>query len=209
VAHSTHCLINSVLNFMIISMAIFSLSMSISPGPVNFLAMTSGLNNGFFKSLKFVTGATLGFTLLLFLVGYSLSSAHQFFPNIVSYMKYIGCAYLFYIGFKIFRDTNQQNNIEGANYTPSFIQGWLLQWLNPKAWVACFAGCSAFDVSSSEQRLTQFLIIYFIICFIGIASWALLGKHIRGWINTQKHISLFNQLMGITLCGLAIILITQ
>jgi threonine/homoserine/homoserine lactone efflux protein len=194
---------------MIISMAIFALSMSISPGPVNFLAMTSGLNCGFFKSLKFVMGATLGFTVLLFLVGYGLSSADQYFPNIVNLMKYVGCGYLIYLGIKIFRDTDQLDYVESAQYSPSFMQGWLLQWLNPKAWVACFAGCSAFDVSASDQRLTQFLIIYFIICFIGIASWALLGKHIRAWVNTHKHILLFNQCMGITLCALAILLLTH
>ena len=68
---------------MLISMAIFSISMSISPGPVNLLAMTSGLNHGFSKSLNFVTGATIGFTFLLFVIGYGLGSAHNYYPNVV------------------------------------------------------------------------------------------------------------------------------
>jgi len=192
---------------MMLSMAIFSLSMSISPGPVNLLAMTSGLNYGFAKSIKFVAGATIGFTLLLFTIGYGLGSAHGYFPSIVGLLKYIGCGYLFYIGVKVYSDTGTVDELEASSYAPSFIQGWLMQWLNPKAWVACLAGCSAFNVYTSEQRLTQFVVIYFIICFFGIASWALLGEKIKAWISSAKRVQTFNRCMGLLLCGLAVVLL--
>ncbi|EPP7098025.1 LysE family transporter, partial [Klebsiella michiganensis] len=44
--------------------------MSISPGPVNMVIISSGANHGFRKTLPFISGATTGFTLLLILVGF-------------------------------------------------------------------------------------------------------------------------------------------
>ncbi|MFD2166468.1 LysE family translocator [Thalassotalea euphylliae] len=194
---------------ILISMAVFSVSMSVSPGPVNFLALASGLNHGFMPSLKFVTGATLGFISLLLLIGLGIGATNESFPVIVDSLKYIGCAYIFYIGFKVYSETAALDDTTSQHNKPTFLQGWLMQWLNPKAWVACLAGCSAFSVYTSHIRLAQFLSIYFVICFVGIASWALLGKRIKIWISTPKHVRLFNKVMGISLCVLGVILLVQ
>lgn len=50
---------------LLISMSAFALAASISPGPVNLVALSSGAQFGFFRSLRHVSGATVGFTLLL------------------------------------------------------------------------------------------------------------------------------------------------
>ena len=50
---------------LIVSMFIFSLSMSISPGPVNLTILTSSMNYGVKATFAFISGATIGFTLLL------------------------------------------------------------------------------------------------------------------------------------------------
>lgn len=194
---------------MIISMIIFSLSMSISPGPVNVLALTNGLNHGFKASLKFILGATVGFTLLLFLIGYGLSAIHSNIPIIVRLLKLIGCGYLIYVAVKIYSDDGEINAAKQTRAPLTFIQGCLMQWLNPKAWVACVAGCAAFNIYTSNQRLALFLVIYFILCFIGISIWAALGNKMTFWIKSKKHVSLFNQFMGVTLCVLAIFLLTH
>lgn len=61
---------------LIIAMSLFALSMSISPGPVNLITFSSGLNYGFLPSLPFVAGAALGFTLLLVVVAIFLLYLH-------------------------------------------------------------------------------------------------------------------------------------
>ncbi|WP_448551853.1 LysE family translocator [Thalassotalea montiporae] len=189
---------------MLVSMAVFSLSMSISPGPVNFVALTSGLNFGFLNSLKFVVGATVGFIALLFLIGIGLGAAIEGFPLLMATLKYVGCGYFIYIGYKVFTDTGGISETNDCSSIPSFSQGWLMQWFNPKAWMACLAGCAAFDVYTSELRLFQFLTIYFVICFIGIGGWALMGKKIKSWLVSVSHMQLFNRVMGGTLCILGV-----
>lgn len=189
---------------ILLSMAIFSLSMSISPGPVNFVALTSGLNYGLVKSLKFVAGATISFVVLLTLIGVGLGTASEGFPTVLNVLKYVGCGYIIFIGYKILSDGGDISDISSVSSIPSFSQGWLMQWLNPKAWIAC---CSAFDVYSSDQRLIQFVVIYFLICFIGIACWAFLGNKIKLWFSSKKHLVLFNRIMGSVLCILGVTLL--
>jgi len=53
-------------------MAAFALASSITPGPVNIVALSAGAQFGLRASLRHVTGATLGFTLLLVLIGLGL-----------------------------------------------------------------------------------------------------------------------------------------
>ena len=57
---------------LIMSMAAFALATSITPGPVNVVALGSGARFGFAASQKHVAGAALGFTLLLVLIGLGL-----------------------------------------------------------------------------------------------------------------------------------------
>jgi len=192
---------------LILSMAIFSLAMSISPGPVNFLALTAGVNHGVLRALSFVFGATLSFTLLLFLTGFVLGEAYYEFPLIFSGLKFIGCGYLLYLGYRIFSDAGKPEKTNSTATSPSFFSGCLMQWLNPKAWVACLVGCSAFDVYASESNLLTFVSVYFVICFMGIGSWACLGSSIQRWLDSPYYLKRFNQTMGSLLCLLALTLL--
>ncbi|PLO79127.1 lysine transporter LysE, partial [Klebsiella quasipneumoniae] len=50
---------------LILTMLMFALALSFSPGPVNMVIISSGAAHGFRKTFSFVSGATIGFTLLL------------------------------------------------------------------------------------------------------------------------------------------------
>jgi threonine/homoserine/homoserine lactone efflux protein len=89
---------------------------------------------------------------------------------------------------------------------PTFIQGFLLQWLNPKAWIACVAGVSLFSVPDSNQLFLTFSLVYFITCYFSLFSWSVLGNKVTILLNSEFKLKLFNQLMGglliITACFL-------
>ncbi len=192
---------------MVLSMALFSLVMSISPGPVNLIAMTCGLNHGLLRSIPFVSGSTMGFVALLIATGMGLGKMSSYMPSAFNYLKYLGSAYLLYIALNIYSSPATQLTLQTSSQTYSLSQGWFMQWLNPKAWVACVAGCSAFGVYESNTRLILFIGIYLVICFVGIGSWALLGSQMNKFIQSHRHITLFNKMMGLILAGLAIALL--
>lgn len=178
---------------LVLAMCLFALSMSISPGPVNLICLSTGVNHGPRRALPFVSGATIGFCLLLALVGLGIGTlaGYQFLLDLLSLA---GAGFIGYIGVKIATSDSRLEAIDVAR--PSFGQGFLLQWLNPKAWVACLSGVSAFNLAGDYPLLALFVVLYFGICYASIASWALLGGRLGRWIETPHKLRLFNRLMG-------------
>ena len=71
-----------------------------------------------------------------------------------------------------------------------------MQWLNPKAWIACLSGITAFQVAHSVSLLMTFTTLYLIICFISISCWAALGNKLQNLLQHPQHLMRFNQVMG-------------
>lgn len=190
---------------LILSMMLFSFSMSITPGPVNIITLASGVNYGFKNTMPFVSGATIGFTLLLFSIGLSLTFISAYLPTLMYILKYAGSLFIAYMGFSMIVTKGKLNTIKTQR--PTFKQGAFLQWLNPKAWMASIAGVSAFNVSQSFQQLFLFVSIYFVICYLSITLWALVGDKIKNWLSKDSNIKIFNYLMGSALIFIALLLV--
>ena len=191
----------------IIAMSVFSLAMSISPGPVNLITLSSGANNGLRKTLPFVSGATIGFTLLLVLSGLGMANLVKSYPSFLDYLIYVGGAYIAYIGYKIALSPSDIDFVEVTS--PHFMEGFMLQWLNPKAWIACVSGVSAFTVEGSYGILLKFSGIYFVICYASIGWWAIMGDRASNLLKSKNHRRFFNLLMGVSLMIIAFYLIAS
>jgi threonine/homoserine/homoserine lactone efflux protein len=188
-------------------MSVFSLAMSISPGPVNLMTLSSGANNGLRKTLPFVSGATIGFTLLLVLSGLGMATFVKLYPLFLDYLIYLGGAYIAYMGYKIALSSADIECLSIA--PPNFFEGFLLQWLNPKAWIACASGVSAFTVEGSYETLVLFSGIYFVICYASIAWWAIVGDRASDLLKSKNYRRFFNRLMGVSLMIIALYLIAN
>jgi threonine/homoserine/homoserine lactone efflux protein len=188
-----------------IAMCFFSLSMSISPGPVNMTILSSGVNYGFKRSISLVSGATVGFTFLLIAVGLGISNLVNQIPIFYELLRYVGTGYIAYIGYKIMvSDPNIEFKEEQL---PRFRHGCLMQWLNPKAWIACLSGASAFGLNTSHTLLLVFVCIYFVICYLSLAAWALLGSKLQFLTKVKNGMKFFNLAMGGSLIIIAIYLL--
>ncbi len=190
---------------LIFAMCVYSFSMSVSPGPVNLITLSTGVSHGFRRALPFVAGASIGFALLLYLIGvgiYQLAENHQ---SMMAVLNVAGSLFIAYIGYKIL--VSEPHVDLKKHHIPSFYQGVILQWLNPKAWIASVAGISAFNLSTSHHWLLVFVTLYFMICFVCIAAWALLGTQLTTLLKTPRHIKLFNRAMGVSLILIALYLL--
>ena len=76
------------------SMAAFALAASITPGPVNVVALGSGARYGLMPSLRHVTGATVGFVALLIAVGFGVYELLQRMPILMHAIQWFGVAFL-------------------------------------------------------------------------------------------------------------------
>ncbi len=189
---------------LFIAMCLFSLSMSLTPGPVNLIALATGSHYGFKYALRFVSGATLGFVLLLLVVGLGFGKVLSVAPGLQQILALAGALFILYIGITLFRTKGTPE--AGSSNGASFGSGFVLQWLNPKAWIACLTGISAFELTHTGQ-LIQFVLLYFLICFPCIASWAWAGELVRTHLNSPNATRVFNQCMGGALILLSIYLV--
>ena len=82
-----------------------------------------------------------------------------------------------------------------------------MQWLNPKAWLAAVAGMGAFVASGEATLIWSFALIYFVVCYLSVASWAYAGAHLRRHLDSPARIRAFNRLMAALLAGSALFLL--
>ncbi|VDZ71565.1 Uncharacterised protein [Atlantibacter hermannii] len=74
-----------------------------------------------------------------------------------------------------------------------------MQWLNPKAWLACVAGMGLFASDGDRATLWLFAGIYFVVCYLSILSWALAGASLSGWLQRPARLRLFNRVLAVLL----------
>jgi threonine/homoserine/homoserine lactone efflux protein len=179
---------------LLIAMFSFSLAMSISPGPVNMVIVSSGASYGVRKTFSFVSGATIGFTLLLLFIGLGFYKVIDLYPSLLKYLAIAGSLFIVYMGYLI-ASSKPELDIQEQKQ-PTFTQGFLLQWLNPKAWIACVAGVSLFSVPDNNQVFLTFSLVYFFVCYLSLFSWSVLGYKVTILLSSEFRLKLFNQLMG-------------
>jgi len=178
----------------LLAMFSLSLAMSITPGPVNMMIISSGVNHGFKKTVPFISGATIGFTLLLILIGFGLMNILNHYPSLLSIMEILGASFIIYMGYKISTSSADITVKNQDKKVLKFYEGFLLQWLNPKAWIACVSGVSMFV--SSDSTFLVFVLIYFTVCYASLSFWGVLGQKATIFLNTPVKVKFFNVTMG-------------
>jgi len=184
-------------------MAAFALATSITPGPVNVVALSAGARYGLRASLRHVTGATVGFTLLLLLVGLGMHELLARWPFLTRAIEWAGVAFLLYVAYRLAADDGRIDP-EGAARGPSLLIGAMMQWLNPKAWLATVAGMGVYAASGEKALVWQFAAIYFVVCYVSIACWAWAGTSLRQAMRKPSRVRFMNRVMALLLAGSAI-----
>ncbi|BAP44926.1 efflux protein, LysE family [Pseudomonas sp. StFLB209] len=191
---------------VLISMATFALASSITPGPVNIVALSAGVRFGFVASMRHVLGATLGFTLLLVLIGFGLHETLQHWPFLTRMIQWGGVAFLLYMAWKLAAD-NGEFSVEQSQARPTLLHGAMMQWLNPKAWLASIAGMGAFVADGQASLIWQFAGLYLVICYLSLGCWAYAGARLSHYLGSAARMRLFNRTMAALLVGCAVYLL--
>lgn len=193
-----------------LSMAAFALAASISPGPVNIVALSSSAQYGLAVSLRHVTGATIGFTVLLLLTGLGLREVLNQWPWLTRAIQWSGVAFLLYMAYKLAVDDGRLGADRAqAGHGPSAMSGAAMQWLNPKAWLASVAGMGAYAANGDRTLVWQFTALYFLICYGSIACWAFAGSFLRQHLRDSARVRLFNRVMALLLVASALYLLFE
>ncbi|MEH6631741.1 MAG: LysE family translocator [Halopseudomonas aestusnigri] len=186
----------------------FAFVTSISPGPGNFLLLTSGVNFGFVRSIPLILGISLGFLAMVLLVGLGFGQILNTVPLLYSGLKLACIVYVFWLAWKIARSKSigkapgASNKSEQKNQPVSFLQAALLQLLNPKAWAVSLIVTVSFTTQGNYFPSLMLLILFFAMVNLpSISLWALSGTFLRRALDQGNRIVIFNRVMALLLIG--------
>ncbi|MCF6440541.1 LysE family translocator [Pseudoalteromonas luteoviolacea] len=192
---------------MILAMGLYAFSMSITPGPVNLIIFSGGMNRGIQATLPFILGATIGFSLLLLATGLGLGWVVQQHKWLVYSSTVIGCGFMMYLSLQLFKSEPR------VGQTTAMRSGWwagfMLMWLNPKAWLAAIAGNSLFIEPSQTSKLFVFVLIYSLVCFVSLLLWAVFGKQVSHYILNDKYVRWLNKAAALVIAGMCVMVLYE
>ena len=173
----------------------FAFVSSITPGPNNLLLMASGTNYGFTRSLPHLMGVSLGFTLMICLVGVGLIEIFDAYPLSYTVLKMFSVVYLVYLAWKIATAESATGNSNGkaAGSPMTFLQAAAFQWVNPKAWAMALTAISVYAVT--EDKFIGVLVIALMFCAVNLPScgcWVVLGTQLRRLLTNPVRLRVFN-----------------
>ena len=187
----------SIENFL--ALFVFAGIAAFTPGPNNTLLMASGMNFGFRRTLPMVAGITIGFPLMIGLIGLGLGRIFEVYPVFYQVLKYAGAAYMLYLAWKI--ATAQRSNGGESDAKPiGFLQTCLFQWINPKGWIMAITSLSAYTVASHYYSGVAIVVATFM--FMGITSaltWAGFGAVLKGVMNDPRYFRAINVTLAVLL----------
>ncbi|MCD6437474.1 MAG: LysE family translocator [Halomonas sp.] len=193
---------------LLLPMSAFALAASISPGPVNLVCLSSGTHYPIAKGLIFVTGATLGFLVLFLAIGAGLYSLLNVVPLLEEILRWAGLLFLLYLSYQLFQHDGSVRS-QSTDKPPGFMTGALMQWLNPKAWLASAAGIGAYTSSNDPYQLWLFAALYLPICWLSLASWVYAGAFLRRYIHRPFVLLTINRTLAAGLAASAIFLLFE
>tara|TARA_B100000700_G_scaffold199976_1_gene219923 strand:+ start:56 stop:646 length:591 start_codon:yes stop_codon:yes gene_type:complete len=183
----------------LLSMSLFMLVTSCSPGPNNIVASYSAFNFGMTKTIPHMFGVIFGFTTLVAVINFGLINIFKMFPLIQETLKYGGSIFLIYLSYKI--AFSKSNSSDSSENPVKFIETFFFQFLNPKGVIVAIIIVSTY-VDSGENFINHSLWVLgvaFIFACFSILFWSLVGKFLRKFATNEKFIKRFNYVMSFLL----------
>jgi threonine/homoserine/homoserine lactone efflux protein len=182
----------------------FMASMGITPGPNNILVASSGVNFGFRATVPHILGITIGYPLMLFIVGIGLARIFIAAPLIHVILKYISIVYLLYLAYRITRASaaaearGEPIEARGEPKPLTFVQAAAFQWVNGKAWVIALGAVTTYTVvdQTLPLQIVALTAISVVITLGSVSCWTLFGAYMRRFLHTEKRRRFFNYTMA-------------
>ncbi|WP_369991183.1 LysE family translocator [Pseudomonas xanthosomatis] len=139
-----------------------SIGLSLTPGPNSLLALTHGALYGARRTLFTIVGGVFGFSALIALAMFGLSALLQASASVLTVLKWVGGAYLVWLGWQLWRSPALHLETAGQAVRLSnaglFRQGLLSALANPKVLLFYGAFLPQF-IDPQRGLLVQFVVM--------------------------------------------------
>ena len=175
---------------------------SITPGMCMTLAMTLGMSIGVRRTLWMMIGELLGVASVAIAAVLGVAIVMLNYPNAFDILKWVGGAYLIYIGINMWRakgkmsiDTQKPHDVSRQSL---FTQGFVTAIANPKGWAFMISLLPPF-ISVEHALAPQLLVLVLVIMiseFICMLAYATGGKSLRLFLSRGDNIKWMNRIAG-------------
>lgn len=175
---------------------------SITPGMCMTLAMTLGMSIGVRRTLWMMIGELLGVASVAIAAVLGVASVMLNYPDAFAILKWVGGAYLIYIGVNMWRakgkmsvDTSKPSDVSRKSL---FTQGFVTAIANPKGWAFMISLLPPF-ISVEHAVAPQLLVLLGVIMtteFLSMLAYATGGKSLRLFLSRGDNIKWMNRIAG-------------
>jgi threonine/homoserine/homoserine lactone efflux protein len=181
-----------------LSVGLFALVMTGTPGPNNVMLTASGANFGYRRSVPHFLGIGIGLVSMILLMAAGLGVLFDSYPVIQLGMKWLGSIYILYLGWKIAMTAPASKGEQGSGRPMSFKQAALFQYLNPKAWMMMVTAVGSFTLPGNLywQSVLFIALIFWVTQLHTSSVWVGFGSMIGRWLSSTIAWRRFNRAMG-------------
>ncbi len=172
-----------------------------TPGPANLFALHCSMKHGVGRSLVMWLGLLAGFTVAAVCAALATHWLGAVMGRYVGMLKYVGCAYIFYLAWQIFRSSGGQR---ASDKTCSFASGLVVQLTNAKIILFDLMAFTTFVLPYSD-RLVDLLVVVLLLELAGPGAnlvYVLAGGVLHGLFT--RHARVADTIMAVLLAACAI-----
>ena len=177
----------------LIAFALFAMA---TPGPDNAMLAASGASHGMRRSLPHALGVSLGFGLMVALVGSGLAGPLAASPALRAWLRWVGGAWMLWIAFGIARGAV----VTQASPRPpmTFAGAALFQWVDPKACLMAVAITATYTVPPLPLLPQVFLLspLFTVLDFPCTLLWAAIGAGAAQVLRSNRQLRASNMAMA-------------
>ena len=185
-------------------MLVFTLPVSLLPGPNNLLSAAHSSRHGFNKSLPLISGMVIGW----FLLGVAVAFGALFIEeneNLLRILTYIGVVYIIYLSYQI-SVSSPVDEKDISDERLGMGTGIVLQVVNGKAFVHLLILMTTFGTVFGTDLLGKMIIVVLNVAIklVGWFGWASFGSALKEIFSDPKSGVLINRILGFSLFCVAI-----
>lgn len=195
----------------IVFFIVTSLILIITPGPDMLLVMSRSIAMGQKAGIATAAGVSVGLLGHTLLATLGLGAILQTSAILFATLKFIGAAYLVYLGIKAFRaplPTFETSETAKISFRGLFFQGAFSNLSNPKIAIFYFAFLPQFVSTENTETTTVifFLGVFFaVLTFFVKAPVAFFSGKLSGWLRSNTIVQVWlNRICGGVLVGLGL-----
>ncbi len=171
----------------------------IVPGPTVTLIIANTLAFGTRAGILNVVGTQLGLILMIGLLAIGFQFISQQLDWFLVIIRYLGAIYLIWFGYKLFTSRSLVAEITNKKYSHKefIIQGFLVIWSNPKAFLFLGAFIPQF-LDFNQSTGIQIILLGLLFMFIGSifdSAYAVVFGKFRNLVSS-KYLTLLNRIGG-------------